>query len=118
MPIAQMKTNFKFSSPDARTAFLDETASTLADILKKPLPAIMLMLDDATMYMARSEDTVFFAEFRYILPQEYADDKSGFLKILADKMFEIIRKHTNVDPYRMYMQFTEMTRESAWRYVN
>ena len=46
-----MKTNFRFSAPAAKTAFLDEAATELADILKKPLPAIMVMLDDCSMYM-------------------------------------------------------------------
>lgn len=117
MPIAQMKTNFSFPAPAARTEFLNETARELSDILKKPLPAVMIMLDDCPMYMNSSEDTVFFAEYRYILPQEYADDKSGFLKELADRMLALIQKHTHVDPYRIYMQFTEMTREGAWRYT-
>ena len=117
MPIAQMKTNYSFSSPGARTQFLDAAAKELSEILRKPLPAIMVMLDDAKMYMNSSEDTVFFAEFRYILPQEYAENKSGFLKELADRMLKLIRQHTQVDPYRIYMQFTEMTREGAWRYT-
>ena len=112
-----MKTNFSFPAPAAKTEFLDEAARELSDILRKPLPAIMIMLDDCSMYMNSSEDTVFFAEFRYILPQEYADDKSGFLKELADRMLALIQKHTHVDPYRIYMQFTEMTREGAWRYT-
>ena len=117
MPIAQMKTNYKFPSAELRTAFLDESAKDLSEILLKPLPAIMVMLDQCPMYMNKSEDTVFFAEFRYILPQKYADDKQGFLKELADRMLALIQKHTKVDPYRIYMQFTEMTREGAWRYT-
>jgi hypothetical protein len=117
MPIAQMKTNYKFSSPAAYKGFLDEVASELSEILRKPLPAIMVMLDECPMYMNSSDDTVFFAEFRYILPLEYADDKSAFLKELADRMLGLIQKHTKVDPYRIYMQFTEMTREGAWKYT-
>lgn len=117
MPIAQMKTNFRFPSPEDRTAFLDESSKELSAILRKPLPAVMVMLDDCSMYMNSSEDTVFFAEFRYILPQECADDKPAFLKELADRMLALIQKHTHVDPYRIYMQFTEMTREGAWRYT-
>ena len=117
MPIAQMKTNFKFGKPEDKTLFLNEAAKELSDILKKHLPAIMVMLDDCSMYMNNSEDTVFFAEFRYILPQEYSQNKTGFLKELADRMLALIQKHTHVDPYRIYMQFTEMTREGAWRYT-
>lgn len=117
MPIAQMKTNYKFSAPAEKTAFLDKAAKELSDILRKPLPAIMIMLDDCAMYMNSSEDTVFFAEFRYILPPEYAGEKSAFLKELADRMLALIQKHTHVDPYRIYMQFTEMTREGAWKYT-
>ncbi|NLT09477.1 MAG: hypothetical protein GXY08_08240 [Ruminococcus sp.] len=117
MPIAQMKTNFRFNAPTDKTLFLDETAKELSNILKKPLPAIMVMLDDCSMYMNNSEDTVFFAEFRYILPEEYSKDKAGFLKEFADRMLSLIQKHTHVDPYRIYMQFTEMTREGAWRYT-
>ena len=116
MPIAQMKTNFQFASPEKRTVFLNEAAAELSDILKKPIQAVMIMLDQCPMYMNNSEDTVFFAEFRYILPQEYADNKAGFLKELADRMLTLIRKHTAVDPYRIYMQFTEMRREGAWKY--
>lgn len=116
MPIAQLKTNYKFDS-NSRKKFLDESARTLADILKKPLPAIMVMMDDWSMYMNSSEDTVFFAEFRYILPEEYANKKSEFLKEFADRMLALFQKYTKVDPYRIYMQFTEMTREGAWRYT-
>lgn len=117
MPIAQMKTNFKFSSDEALREFLDETALEMSDVMKKPIPAVMIMLDECRMYMNRSEDTVFFAEFRYILPMEYESDKSEFLKLLADRMLTTIRKHTQADPYHVYMQFTEMSREGAWRYT-
>ena len=67
MPIAQMKTNYKFPSPELRTAFLDEAAKELSEILRKPLPAIMVMLDQCPMYMNSSEEynplqhTVFLA---------------------------------------------------------
>jgi phenylpyruvate tautomerase PptA (4-oxalocrotonate tautomerase family) len=111
-----MKTNYRMDAP-ARTRFLQETAAELSDILRKPLPAVMVMLDEAEMYMNNSEDTVFFAEFRYILPEEFRDSKSEYLKVFADRMLELIRKHTNADPYRIYMQFTEMTRDGAWRYT-
>lgn len=117
MPIAQMKTNYHFSDPETKTQFLSESAKELSALLRKPLPAVMVMLDDCSMYMNESDDTVFFAEFRYILPAECADDKAGFLKELADRMLELIRRYTAVDPYRIYMQFTEMTREGAWRYT-
>ncbi len=116
MPIVQMKTNYPMDHA-AKTAFLGEMAATMAELLKKPLPAVMVMLDDCTMYMNRSEETVFFGEFRYILPAEYAEDKSAFLKLFADTMLALIQKHTHVDPHRIYMQFTEMDRESAWRYT-
>ena len=116
MPICQMKTNYRMDAP-ARTRFLQETAAELSDILRKPLPAVMVMLDEAEMYMNNSEDTVFFAEFRYILPEEFRDSKSECLKVFADRMLELIRKHTHADPYRIYMQFTEMTRDGAWRYT-
>ena len=116
MPICQMKTNYRMDAT-ARTRFLQETAAELSDILRKPLPAVMVMLDEAEMYMNNSEDTVFFAEFRYILPEEFRDSKSEYLKLFADRMLELIRKHTNADPYRIYMQFTEMTRDGAWRYT-
>ena len=34
MPIAQMKTNYKFPSAELRTAFLDEAAKELGDTQK------------------------------------------------------------------------------------
>ena len=116
MPIAQMKTNYPMDAA-AKRSFLSETAAQMAELLQKPLPAVMVMLDECTMHMNQSEDTTFFAEFRYILPQAYAADKSAFLKLFADKMLTLIQKHTHVNPYRIYMQFTEMNRESAWRYT-
>ena len=116
MPIAQMKTNYKMDEL-SKKEFLNEVAELMAEILKKPLPAVMVMLDDCYMYMNKSEDTVFFSEFRYVMPKEYANDKSAFLKLFADSMLAVIQKHTKVDPYRIYMQFTEMDRQSAWRYT-
>ncbi|MCM1133699.1 MAG: phenylpyruvate tautomerase MIF-related protein [Ruminococcus flavefaciens] len=116
MPICQMQTNFKWES-EQRTAFLAETAQTLSEILEKPLPAVMVMLTDSHMYMNRSEDTVFFAEFRYVKNFVSADEKAEFLEYFADRMLSLIQKYTQVDPYRIYMQFTEMPRDGAWRYI-
>lgn len=117
MPIAQMKTNYRFSSTSARNAFLDEAAGELSHILGKPLPAVMLTLDECTMYMDSSEDTVFFAEFRYIPPRSCSGDSTGVSQLISEKMLGIIQKHTKADPRRVYMQFTEMDRRSAWHYT-
>ncbi|GEM_PF-435381 len=116
MPIAQLKTNYPFT-PDRKQEFLKELSETLSEILHKPLPAVMLMLDECTMYMNHSEETVFFGEFRYILPEAYQGNKAGFLEFFADAMLAVIRKYTQVNPYRIYMQFTEMQRENAWKYT-
>ncbi|ADU22428.1 hypothetical protein Rumal_1934 [Ruminococcus albus 7 = DSM 20455] len=116
MPIAQMKTNFKMNDV-SKKEFLDDIAGEMAKLLKKPIPAVMVMLDNCYMDMNRSEDTVFFSEFRYVMPQEFDGDKSGFMKKFADTMLAVIQKHTKVDPYRIYMQFTEMDRQSAWHYT-
>ncbi|MBR3970630.1 MAG: hypothetical protein IKJ87_06075 [Ruminococcus sp.] len=116
MPICQMKTNYKFDS-QARTEFMNEIAEEMARLIEKPLPAIMVMLDDRHMLMNQSEDTVFFAEFRYLRDFSDADEKQKWLADFADRMLELIQKYTGVDPYRIYMQFTEMTRESAWKYT-
>lgn len=116
MPICQMKTNYIFSA-ERKTAFLDEMATKLSHILDKPLPAIMVMLSTEDMYMNKSEDTVFFAEFRYVKDFESEEEKAVFLKDFADEMLDIIRKYTEVNPYRVYMQFTPMPRDGAWRYI-
>lgn len=116
MPICQLKTNYSFSDA-TRREFLDEVAKTLSQILDKPLPAVMVMLDDSAMYMNQSEDTVFFAEFRYVQSITDAEEKSVWQNQFADTMLALFQKHTKVDPYRIYMQFTEMPRESAWRYT-
>jgi hypothetical protein len=110
-----MKTNYRFSSVSARNAFLDEAAGELSHILGKPLPAVMLTLDECTMYMDSSEDTVFFAEFRYIPP--HSCGSTGVSQLISENMLRLIRKHTNADPRRIYMQFTEMDRQSAWHYT-
>lgn len=116
MPICQMQTNYKFKA-DERTAFLNEVSITLSEILEKPLPAVMIMLTDAHMYMNQSEDTVFFAEFRYVKKFDSNDEKSLFLESFSERMLKLIQKYTNVNPYRIYMQFTEMPRDGAWHYI-
>lgn len=116
MPICQIKTNFKFSEEEKKI-FLNHINSELAVILDKPLPAIMSMLSDEYMYMNNSEDTVVFAEFRYLKDFSSPEEKSAFLKDFSDRALEIFIEHTSVNPYRVYMQFTEMTREGAWRYT-
>lgn len=116
MPICQMQTNYKFKA-DERTAFLNEISITLSEILEKPLPAVMIMLTDAHMYMNQSEDTVFFAEFRYVKKFDSNDEKSLFLESFSERMLKLIQKYTNVNPYRIYMQFTEMPRDGAWHYI-
>lgn len=116
MPICQMKTNYTFSK-DEKTAFLRETANTLSEILEKPIQAVMVMLSDESMFMNNSEDTVFFAEFRYV--KDFADstEKAEFLENFSERMLELIQSYTHVNPYRIYMQFTEMPRDGAWRYI-
>lgn len=116
MPICQMQTNFKWK-PENRTVFLAEMAEALSCILEKPIPAVMVMMTDSHMLMNRSEDTVFFAEFRYVKNFASADEKAAFLENFAENMLALIQKYTNVNPYRIYMQFTEMPRDGAWRYV-
>lgn len=116
MPICQMKTNYQMSS-EKKTAFLNEMARSLSELLEKPIQAVMVMLSEETMYMNNSQDTVFFAEFRYVKRFADADEKAVFLEMFADKMLALIQSHTHVDPYRIYMQFTEMSRDGAWRYT-
>ncbi|MBQ9078018.1 MAG: hypothetical protein IJY29_00395 [Ruminococcus sp.] len=116
MPICQMKTNYRFDA-QKRTDFMNEIASAMAELVEKPLPAVMVMLDDFHMLMNQSEDTVFFGEFRYLRDFSDADERKAWLDVFADRMLEIIQKYTGVNPNRVYMQFTEMTRESAWKYT-
>lgn len=116
MPICQLKTNYRMETRE-RTDFMNEIAAAMAEFVEKPLPAVMVMLDDFHMVMNRTEDTVFFAEFRYLKDFDDEDQKKQWLEEFAEKMLEIIQRCTNVDPYRIYMQFTEMTRESAWKYT-
>lgn len=116
MPICQLKTNYKLDA-EKRAAFMNEIAAKMAELMEKPLPAVMVMLDDSHMLMNQSEDTVFFGEFRYLMSFADDDEKRRWLQLLADTMLEIIQRYTGVNPYRIYMQFTEMTRESAWKYT-
>lgn len=116
MPICQMQTNYVWT-PEERTAFLAEMAETLSVILEKPLPAVMVMMTDAAMHMNRSDNTVFFAEFRYVKAFSSPEEKADFLEDFSNRMLSLIQNYTNVDPYRIYMQFTEMPRDGAWHYV-
>lgn len=116
MPICQIKTNYSFSAED-RKNFLKTMNKELSLILDKPIQAVMSMLSDEVMYMNNSDETVVFAEFRYIKDFESAEEKSAFLKDFADRALKIITDYTSVNPYRVYMQFTEMTREGAWKYT-
>lgn len=115
MPICQIKTNYVMS-PDEKKTFMSAVTSEMSVILEKPIQAVMAMLSDEYMYMNNSDDTVVFAEFRYLKDFSSTDEKTAFLKDFADKMLALFQKYTSVDPYRVYMQFTEMTREGAWKY--
>lgn len=116
MPICQMKTNYAMDDK-MRTCFLHEMAETLSEILEKPISAVMVMLSEEHMYMNRSADTVFFAEFRYVKNFSNEQEKAAFLADFSDRMLTLIQAYTHVDPYRIYMQFTEMPRDGAWKYV-
>ncbi len=96
--------------------FMKTVCSELSVILEKPIQAVMAMLSDEYMYMNNSSETVLFAEFRYVKNFSSPEEKADFLKDFADRMLEIFRKFTSVDPYRVYMQFTEMPRDGAWKY--
>lgn len=115
MPICQIKTNYKFSEEEKKN-FCGTIAAQAASIMKKPLPAVMVMLSDEFMYMNESDQTVVFAEFRYLMNFADQEEKTAFLKEYADKMLDIFTRFTKADPHRIYMQFTEMTPEGAWKY--
>ncbi len=116
MPICQIKTNFRMSDSE-RKIFADTVADRLSLLLEKPLPAVMVMISTEDMYMNHSDDTVVFAEFRYVKDFSSPEEKAEFLGMFADQMLEIFQQFTKVDPYRIYMQFTEMPRDGAWRYI-
>ena len=111
-----MKTNYSFEC-GRKQELLDKLSLELADILEKPIQAVMLMLSEETMYMNHSEDTVFFAEFRYVKTFSSDTEKAAFLEEFADRMLKLIRFYTGVDNHRIYMQFTEMPRDGAWKYT-
>ncbi len=116
MPICQIKTNYILSH-DQKSKLTGEIADKVSQLVEKPIAAVMVMISDEYMQMNHTEDTVLFAEFRYVKNFSDADEKAAFLKNFADEMLEIFRKYTDVDPYRIYMQFTEMARDSAWKYT-
>lgn len=115
MPICQIKTNCEMNL-QKKEDFMKCICSELSQILDKPVQAVMAMISDEYMYMNNSSETVLFAEFRYVKNFVSAEEKSAFLKDFADRMLEIFRRFTSVDPYRVYMQFTEMPRDGAWKY--
>ncbi len=115
MPICQIKTNFKMNI-QKKEDFMKCVCLELSQILDKPVQAVMVMISDEYMYMNNSSETVLFAEFRYVKDFDSAEEKTAFLKDFADRMLEIFRRFTSVDPYRVYMQFTEMPRDGAWKY--
>ncbi len=115
MPICQIKTNYEMSQ-QYKEEFMKCVCSELSQILDKPIQAGMAMVSDEYMYMNNSSETVVFAEFRYVKDFANQEAKSVFLKNFADRMLAIFQKFTQVDPYRIYMQFTEMPRDGAWKY--
>lgn len=116
MPICKIATNYPLND-DEKNKFADEAAIILSELLEKPLKAIMVMINTNYMRMNQSNDTVCFGEFRYV--KSYADEaeRSQFLKQLSDKMFALIQKYTKAEPHRVYMQFTHMKRDDAWKYT-
>ena len=116
MPICQIKTNYILNH-DQKSKFTGEVADKISQLLEKPIAAVMVMISEEYMQMNHTEDTIIFAEFRYVKNFENVEEKSVFLKNFSYEMLEIFRKYTDVDPYRVYMQFTEMARGSAWKYT-
>lgn len=116
MPICQIKTNYNMSC-EIKKVFADKIAENVSGILEKPIQAVMVMISDEYMYMNKCDDTVVFAEFRYVRNFESPQEKEYFLKEFSNKMLKIFMEFMSVDPYRVYMQFTEMPRDGAWHYV-
>lgn len=116
MPICQIKTNY-IADEALKKEFVGELTASLARILKKPEPAIMIMLSEEYMVMNYKTDTTVFAEFRYIMDFAGAEEKKQFLEAFSDEMLKLFIKYFKVDPHRVYMQFTEMSRDGAWRYI-
>lgn len=115
MPICQFKTNFNMSDK-LKKDFSDAVAFEIADILKKPIPAVMISISNEFMQMnGSSSDTVFFAEFRFVMEFDDENNKKIFLKNFSDRTYKVIKKFINVDKNRIYMQFTFMPRDCAWK---
>ena len=60
-----------------------------------------------------------FIQFRYNIGKSRINIITylTFLADFADRMLALIQAYTQVDPYRIYMQFTEMPRDGAWKYI-
>lgn len=117
MPICQIKTN-SVMSQQKKEDFLKTVCQEISEIVEKPVADVMTMISDEYMQMNNSSETALFAEFRYVKCFNSPEEKSEFLKCFADRMLDIFRRYTNVDPHRVYMQFTEMQRDSAWKYIS
>lgn len=81
MPICQLKTNYPMDAA-AREALLLDTATTAAELLNKPLAAVMAMLDSCDMRMNGTGDTVFLRNSAMCCPRNVPRKSKRFWIVL------------------------------------
>ena len=110
MPIIQINSNYNFENKANHDEFISETTKTIAEIIKKPIPAIMIIYKKYEVYINSSNDI----DIKYVNNDNNSLDTHN---LLFDSIMDILVKFTKVDPKRIYMGITETSRENSWRYI-
>ena len=114
MPIIQINSNYNFENKANHDEFISETTNKIAEIIKKPIPAIMIIYKKSEVYINSSNDTAFYIDIKYVNNDNNSLDTHN---LLFDSIMDILVKFTKVDPKRIYIGITETSRENSWRYI-
>ncbi len=114
MPVIQINSNYSFEKKENYNEFISKITNKIAEIINKPIPAIMIIYKKSEVYINSSNDTAFYVNIKYVNNDNNSLDTHN---LLFDNIMDILVNFTKVDPKRIYMGITETSRENSWRYI-
>jgi phenylpyruvate tautomerase PptA (4-oxalocrotonate tautomerase family) len=112
MPIVNFLTNLSLKD-NYKNEISKELVKFISEKMDKPDKDIMIIFSDSSIYMGGTNKNSVFIDFKCI---------SGLNEVictnLSKKFLESLRKYFDIDSNRVYINYSETSKEYAWRFIN
>lgn len=111
MPVVQISLNVALAGQEKQTLLLS-VARLVSEVMDKPIHDVMVSLTMADFVMGGNFEPTAFVDLRCLSGLQV----EGVTQRLCEGMLTSLRRHVPIDPARVYLNFSEVCPEYAWRF--